>query len=311
MYQEIIKYIEAYDRIIIFRHIDGDGDALGSQWALYYYLTERYPQKEIYAVGDETPGYKDVFPKAHLLEDDMFDGSLAVIVDTANKERVSDQRYEMCKQIIKIDHHLPVDDYGTISFVDETRSSCAEIVTEILFELEEGKALSQDVANNLYKGIISDTQGFSISSVSAKTFKAASYLMESHISPSDLSQSLRQMDLEIFKFQSFVMGNIEYRNNQLAYLYITQEQLKEAQLEVSQVKFFVNIMKGIRGIKVWALFIEQADQTYSASLRSHNTDINVVAREFHGGGHLFASGVKNLSKEDTESMINKLLEQIK
>ena len=99
MTQEFIKYVEAYDRIILFRHIDGDGDALGSQWALYYYLSDKYPDKEIFAVGDETPGYKDVFDKAHDLKDEQFEGALAIIVDTANQERISDQRYDKCKQI--------------------------------------------------------------------------------------------------------------------------------------------------------------------------------------------------------------------
>lgn len=311
MFDEIIKYVEAYKRVIIFRHIDGDGDALGSQWALYYYLKEKYPEKELYAVGDYTPGYKHVFDAAHEISDDLFEDALAIIVDTANKERISDQRYEMCKQIIKIDHHLPVDDYGTLNIVDETRSSCAEIVTEILYELEDGKALSLDVANNLYRGIISDTQGFSISSVSSSTFKAAGYLMEAGINPALLSQELRQIDLDIFQFKATIMNHIQYIDHKLAYLYITQKQLKDANLEVSEVKFFVNIMKGIRGIEVWALFIEQENQTYSASLRSYNTNINVVARQFDGGGHLFASGVKNLSEEDTEVLLEKLLEQIK
>lgn len=311
MDKQFIKYVEAYNKIIIFRHIDGDGDALGSQWGLYYYLKERYPEKLIYAVGDETPGYKYIFDKAHNLSDDQFNDALAIVVDTANTERISDDRYKKCKQIIKIDHHLPVDNYGVINIVDEKRASCAEIVAELLQDIEENKPLSLKVASMLYMGIISDTQGFSTSNVTNKTFETASYLMDSNINPSSLSKELRAVDLDIFKFQAFAMANIQYKDNKLAYLYITQKELKEYGLEISKIKFLVNSMKSIRGIEVWVLFIEHPDLKYSASIRSHSTDINAVAREFNGGGHLFASGVKNLSLDQTELIIEKLYNSIK
>lgn len=311
MNNEFNDFVNDYNKIIIFRHIDGDGDALGSQWGLYYYLKDKYPNKEIYAVGDETPGYKDVFEESHKLSDESFKDALAIVVDTANVERISDQRYITCKQIIKIDHHLPVDNYGDINIVDEKRSSCAEIVTELLLSLENKKALSKEVAESLYMGIISDTQGFSTSNVSNKTFSCASYLMESKINPANLSKKLRAIDLDVFKFQAFAMSNIDYHNDKLATLTIKQADLKKYNMEISKIKFLVNVMKSIKDIEVWALFIEQEDGTYSASLRSHNTDINTVAREFDGGGHLFASGVKNLSEEDTKELSKKLNKEIK
>lgn len=311
MHNEFNDFVNAYNRIIIFRHIDGDGDALGSQWGLYYYLKDKYPDKEIYAVGDETPGYKDVFEESFDLDDETFKDALAIIVDTANVERISDQRYLACKQIIKIDHHLAVDNYGDINIVDEKRSSCAEIVTELLEVLEDKKPLKKEVAEALYMGIISDTQGFSTSNVSNKTFTCASYLMESAIDPANLSKKLRAVDLDVFKFQAFAMNKINYINDKLATLTIKQTDLKKYSMEISKVKFLVNVMKSIKGIEVWALFIEQEDGTYSASLRSHNTDINVVAREFNGGGHLFASGVKNLSENDTKELSKKLDKEIK
>ncbi len=311
MHHQLIKYIEAYERILIFRHVHGDGDALGSQWALYHYIKNKYPNKEVYALGEEAPGYVGVFEQSHVIEDKMFEDSLALIVDTANQERVDDQRFNLCKQIVKIDHHLPVDDYGVLNIVDEKRSSCAEIVCDLLQEIEEGKPLHKQVAQYLYLGIISDTQGFSISTVSKETFKSASYLMESYISPSQLSQALRVVDIDIFKFQAYAMNQIIYLNDNIAYLMITQDDLKKANLELEKVKFFVNIMKNIRGIQIWALFIEQEDLTYSASLRSHSLNINQVAQEFGGGGHISASGVKNLNLKDIDEMLNKLQELIK
>lgn len=298
--------IAKYDSIVIFRHLDGDGDALGSQWGLYYYLTSKYPEKRIYAVGDEAKGYAGLYPEAHVLSKETYVGSLGIVVDTANKERISGEHYHLCDQLIKIDHHLPVDNYGNINIVDETKSSCAEIVTELLRAENLNVPLPLESAKNLYSGIISDTQGFSIPSVTPETFEAASYLMRSNINPSEISLGLRQIDLDIFKFQAFASNNIQYVTEKFAYLEITRTQLDKFNIDLQQVKFLVNTMRNIKGLKVWTLLIEGEPGVYSASIRSHEVDINQVARQFDGGGHLFASGVKNLNDETKKNLLNKL-----
>lgn len=306
MLETFLDLVSQYDRIIIFRHIDGDGDALGSQWGLYTYLKDKYADKEIFCVGDVTLGYQDLFPSPHNLEDSDFHNSLAIVCDTANKERISDQRYALCDKIIKIDHHIPLDSYGTLNIEDDKRSSCGEIVADLLSEIEDKKPLSKESAQFLYLAIISDTQGFSISSVTSKTFESASYLLESGINPAELSDSLRQIDLNLFQFQASLYEDIKYLDNRIASLLITQKKLKEHNLTTSEVKLFVNLMRNIKGVSMWVLFLEQEDGTYSASLRSKNIDINQVARKFNGGGHLFASGVKNLTEDTMQELLKEL-----
>ena len=57
MFEAILDLIEKYPRIILHRHKNPDGDALGSQIGLKKILEENYPDKEILAVGDMTPRY--------------------------------------------------------------------------------------------------------------------------------------------------------------------------------------------------------------------------------------------------------------
>ena len=57
MFEKILSLIEKYDRIIIHRHKNPDGDALGSQLGLLHTIKDTYPNKEVYAVGDMTPRY--------------------------------------------------------------------------------------------------------------------------------------------------------------------------------------------------------------------------------------------------------------
>ena len=54
MIKAIFEEIKKYDRIIIHRHSNPDGDAMGSQIGLKNILKDNFPKKEIYVVGDLT-----------------------------------------------------------------------------------------------------------------------------------------------------------------------------------------------------------------------------------------------------------------
>ena len=82
MFEAIKKLIEDYPRIIIHRHKNPDGDALGAQMGLKRILMENYPDKEIFAVGDMTPRYTFM---ATLPIDEIAD-KLGCSKSTVNKE---------------------------------------------------------------------------------------------------------------------------------------------------------------------------------------------------------------------------------
>ena len=57
MFETVIATIRSYNRIIIHRHKNPDGDALGSQLGLAGILKENFPEKEILSVGDTSARY--------------------------------------------------------------------------------------------------------------------------------------------------------------------------------------------------------------------------------------------------------------
>ena len=52
MFEKILNEIKNFDTIIIHRHTNPDGDALGSQIGLKNIITENFPEKTVYVVGD-------------------------------------------------------------------------------------------------------------------------------------------------------------------------------------------------------------------------------------------------------------------
>lgn len=295
---ELKSMIEAYDTIVVFRHVNPDGDALGSQLGLVKTLRLNYPNKAIYAVGNDDHHYT-IYPKMDVvnLENTKF---LSIVVDTANRPRVDDERYTMGEKIVKIDHHPEVDQYGDLQLVDTNRGSACEIVTDLLRDM--GMVFSEDIAMTLLSGIITDTLRFSIEKTSSKTLATASFLMEQGANISELNNALSIQPKEIFKTRALIM-NATLLNEGLAYVILNKEDLQAYPVESKGVKSQVNAMAGIEDFKIWALFVQDEDGTYEGSLRSRYHTINDVAESYGGGGHRLASGVSKLTLENVHEMI--------
>ena len=74
------------------------------------------------------------------------------MTDTANTERIDDDRYYNGNFLVKIDHHPNDDAYGDLVWVDTESSSCSEMIYEFY---EEGKICGwkmSDEAERCYFG---------------------------------------------------------------------------------------------------------------------------------------------------------------
>ena len=107
MYREILQEILQYDKIIIHRHTNPDGDALGSQIGLRLILEENFPDKKIYTVGDHAKRYSFMArSKMDEIDDTVYEGALAIILDTSAKSLISDERYTLAARTVRMDHHI-------------------------------------------------------------------------------------------------------------------------------------------------------------------------------------------------------------
>jgi len=176
MYKEFLELIKKYDSIAIFRHVRPDGDAMFSALALYTFLKDNFKDKKVKISGKDT---YEIINISHPISDSFIKKSLAVVVDTSNKERVDDQRFLNAECIVKIDHHPVVDDYGYLNIVDSKSAACCELLARILFSREfKGYYISPETCKYLYCGLVTDTLNFRITTVSYKTFEVAYKLVK-------------------------------------------------------------------------------------------------------------------------------------
>lgn len=304
--EKIIKTIKEYDQIFIYRHVNPDLDAFGSQLGMYWTLKELFPEKNIILQGEMTSDLLHLYPSFDKGEIKSL-STLGIVLDTANKERI-DGDLSLCDKLMKIDHHIVIDSYGDINIEIESASSCSEIITLLL--KEENIHIPLDAANALYFGIVGDSNRFLYNSTSTKTFEAASYLLDAGICIEELYQSLyikKKKDLNVTRF----IYNHYQEDGGVAWYYLSTQDLNYLMISREQGSNYVNLLANIEEYPIWmAVTQNDRDHNYRVSIRSRQIPINEIANEFHGGGHAYASGATLQSLDELKILIEKLKEKI-
>ncbi|TWT08923.1 bifunctional oligoribonuclease/PAP phosphatase NrnA [Planomicrobium sp. CPCC 101079] len=308
MNSQIIDTIKQFDTIIIHRHVRPDPDAYGSQMGLKYLLQHNYPNKRILAAGehDFTLDFLD-FPDK--VEDADFENALVIVTDTANTERVDDQRYEKGAKVIKIDHHPNDDVYGDIVWVDITASSASELVYELFTygRDHENWQLSNAAARLLYAGIVGDTGRFLFPSATQKTFEIAGELIKYEFDRTALYNGMYEMERNLLHLQGYIYQNFKMDKSGAAYVKITLDILQEFGVTATETSLLVGSLGNVKGLKAWVIFIEEETEI-RVRLRSKGPIINGLAKEFGGGGHPMASGATAYSWEEADRVVERLIE---
>ncbi len=305
---QILEQIKKYDTIIIHRHMRADPDALGSQVGLKELLQFNFPEKKIKVVGYDLPTLTWL-AKMDEVEDQEFEGALAIICDTANTARIDDKRYLNAETIIKIDHHPNDEEYGDLSWVDTSSSSASEMIT--LFAQTNQLALSDRAAELLFAGIIGDTGRFLYPSTTAQTLRLAAYLREHNFDFAALTRKMDTMSYKIAKLQGYIYDHLEVDKNGAARVILNQEVLKQFNVTDAETAAIVGAPGRIDSVNLWGIFVEQADGHYRVRLRSKIHPINEIAKEHDGGGHPLASGANSYSLEENEIIYQKLKNLLK
>lgn len=307
MKHEILNAIKEYETIIVHRHVRPDPDAYGSQCGLVEMLKASFPQKSIYAVGHEEESLH-YMRRLDQIEDEVFKGALIIVCDTANEERICDDRYKMGDKLVKIDHHPNEDPYGDLLWVDTGASSVSEMIYEFyLYGKDQGLVMTDEAARLIYAGIVGDTGRFLFPSTTNKTFKYAGELIEYEFSRTELYDQMYELDPNIIKLNGHVFQNFEMLSNGAAYMVLKRDLLEQFKVKPSEASLLIGTLGNVKGIKAWVFFIEEEDQI-RVRLRSKGPVINQVARKYNGGGHPLAAGASIHSWNEMESVINDIIE---
>ena len=302
MFEQVLNAITDHEVIIIHRHTNPDGDALGSQIGLKHIIQANFPEKTVYTVGDEAGRYAFMADSVmDEIADEVYEDALAIILDTSARKLISDDRYEKAAMTVRMDHHLFCEKIADIEVVDSACESCCGLITD--FCMTCGLTLPAEAAEALYTGMVTDSGRFRYDSVSARTFRAAAFLMQHPIDTNELYRNLYANDYEQMKLRAQFVLKIQFTLKNVAYIYTTLEEVNSYPADLFGIsRGMVSTMADIKGVDIWVNFTE-TDRGVLCELRSSRFNINPIAVKYGGGGHAKASGATLKDRAEAMAML--------
>lgn len=304
---DLLKEVENFDTIAIFRHQVADPDALGSQFGMKLFLEQTFPDKVILALGADVGSSAWMFPNIDQASDEQLKKACAIVLDTANTDRIDDKRFADAQKIIKIDHHIVVDEYANVSYVDTKAAATCEILAT-LFQ-KSGKVVSSACAKYLYLGLLADSISFTTSSTTTNTLLSAAFLVGCGLDVNKINQERSGISLAEFQYGTMIRSRVIVEEN-VAYSIMDASDYEPFGFTYNIAKEKVYTLSNVDEFEIYCLFTEDKSYDevgyYNGSLRSKNVAIDKVANKYNGGGHEHACGVKKLSMDDIQLLIHDL-----
>lgn len=310
MLDRIVKVIDSCRIFLLTSHIRLDGDALGSELAMYHILRDMGKEVVVYN-QDETPENYRFLPGSKIIVNTLEpveDFDAVFVLDCSEIDRIGNEasRVASIKRMINIDHHISNMRFCDLSLVDPEASSTGEILYRLLERIEID--LTPDIAINLYTAILTDTGSFCYSTTGKDTFAVAGKLVEKGANPQRIAESVYETNPAAkIKLLAKALDTLELDwDGKISSIKITRQMLEDVGALQEYTEGFVDIPRSIKGVEVAVLYNEMSENSFRISLRSKGR-INVerVAGEFGGGGHFSASACS--VKGDIDAVKNSIV----
>lgn len=297
MLERILEVIDRHQSFLIAAHERLDGDALGTELALYALLRQRGKAADIYN-QDKTPENYQFLPGSDVILNDLPAVSrynAAFIVDCSDLSRVG-RGFEQIAEIptlVNIDHHISNTRFCEISYVDPQASSAGELLYRVVTRM--GGPVTHEIATNLYAALLTDTGGFHYGNTGKETLCAAGNLVGWGANPQEISENIYENNpLAKIRLLARALETLAFDlDGRVGSMVVWQRDLEAVGALPEYTEGFVDLPRSITGVEVSIFFSEQKDGRFKVSLRSKGkVDVERVARAFDGGGHRNASACR-------------------
>lgn len=302
--KEILNKIKEYDKIIISRHVRPDGDCVGGTKGFKAILEATYPEKNIYLINEDYSNYLAFLGgEDEQRPDEFYADALVIVLDTASVERISNKKYNLGKELIKIDHHIDIKPYGDISWVEDWRSSLCEMIVDFYQTFKEELKITKEGATCLYTGMVTDSGRFKHNTVTGETMRLAGSLLDVGIDVDWLFARLKIEEYDYLRYKAYALGQVKRTENGVAYIYVDKEMQEKFNLSREDASTAVAFAEDIKGSLMWVAFIDNPDGTIRVRLRSRFMTCNDIGESWRGGGHECACGATLYSPDEIEQLL--------
>lgn len=296
-YSDLKEQIANAESIVVFSHVNPDGDTLGSNLAISL-MIEKYFNKKVDSVFvgklpniySYLPNFDRFIDVQNLDKNKQYD--LAIAVDVASKDRMvfGTQIFDNAKTKANIDHHKTNIGYADVNIVDGD-AACVGIILYKIFK-EWNLEIPKDVARCIYTSLLTDTGGFKYENTTPETFELAAELVRLGVSPTyEFRACYETKPQSMVQFQAYVVSNtVFYNSGKIAFSKITRSDMSKFNATDDYTEGIVEVLRTSKNVEIAAILKETKEGYTKVSLRSKTLDVTPIVMDFGGGGHTFAAG---------------------
>ena len=311
MFEQIIAKIEKYDSIVLFGHLNPDGDCYGSQIALRNILRNEYPQKQIYCVGSGYRKFFHIIGEMDIVTNETISKSLAILLDANDLSRAEDQRIRTALDFAKIDHHIDLHNFteGPEVIDDKATSTC-----ELIYKFAKENKFEIDLisASALYLGIMTDTGRFQFADDFVSMFSMVSDLCSIGVDPILLTKTNNLQPEISLDIKAFIYSHL-VKKDHLIYAVARKKEREKLGVSSAQIVGNTSLLSYVAGYPIWFIVSETDNGGMQVEMRSSTCNVQNVAAHFGGGGHTYAAGftIKHFSEDALNELIDMLSHLVK
>ena len=316
MLKKIAKRLKRANHIAIFTHLNPDGDALGSSFAMKYTLEAIGKRVTIY-LEKPMPEKFNFLGTEYEIADETTETSAdcALILDCGEFARLGNCQ-QTCKKvpcIVCVDHHKTGDDFGDFYYNEPDIAATAQIVYKLATQIV--KKLPKQAYEAIYTGMSTDTGHFKFSNVSSETFEIAAKVLASGIDHRKITTILYDtVKREKMIFLGAATERVKfYLNGRVAVLECYGDFLAQFGLTYDDVEELPNIPLNLEGVEVAIAVKDRDENSRRVSFRTKDViDVSEIAAQFGGGGHKSAAAcvISGDIEKNIEDIIGAIIKKL-
>lgn len=305
---EIVEILKKNSSFLLTTHRNIDGDAIGSELALYSAL-KRAGKEVIIVNQDNTPALYRFLPYTKNIctsPDTSIVPDVAIVIDCGSADRTGSvfKLVKNAKIIINIDHHFSNSGFANVNWINHNFSATGEMVYFLISQLN--RDISKKEAECLYTAILTDTGSF-IYNIAPFTMNVVQNLINKGISPDKIGRKIYlERPLRSIKLLSLALTGLQFdRNKKVCWMKITTDMFRKTGTKEEDVEGFIDLLVKIKEANI-VFLLKEIGSTVKVSLRSKGKfDVERIATKFGGGGHKKAAGCyfTGISLDEAEQKI--------
>lgn len=318
MFEFILNLTDTKDNFILTSHVNPDGDSIGSELALYYFLKNKGKTAKIinYSATPQNYIFLDKYNIIEKFDENIHKNSIneaevIFILDTNEYSRVKTMApfiKESPALKVCIDHHLGFEKNGFDHIYSDIESPSTGEILYKMFKSCGNNTITKEIADNLYTAIMTDTGSFRFPRTDSETHRITAELIDIGVNPVDIySEVYNKSTIGRLKLLSIFLKKltIEY-DGRLIYSILRQKDFEETGTTEFDTDGFSHPMMSLESVQIAVIFTEGKRGTKVSFRSKGNIPVNELAKEFGGGGHKNAAGAW-LERKDLENIFPEVI----